>query len=309
LSTCNKLALLLKEAIGARKDVLVIASSDMYHGYDYEEADKVDNLTLSYIDKMDAQGLYYGLRDDKLQLCGGFGVVSLLILGKELGYDKVKLLKHTNSAEVTNKKTKGVWTVGYASLSVSRKEREKAMLNKEERKKLLEIARNSIEVYLKSGKKLEINEVDPLLLKEMGAFVTLNKNDELRGCIGNLIAKGPLYLTVRDMALEAALSDPRFSPVTLEELKNIDIEISVLSPMQKIDNPDKIRLGIDGVLVRKGYRSGVFLPQVATETGWSKDEFMANLCSHKAGLAADAWKDKDIEILTFTAEVFSEKKL
>jgi AmmeMemoRadiSam system protein B/AmmeMemoRadiSam system protein A len=309
LSICNKLALLLKRAIGERKDVLVIVSTDLYHGYDYEEARKIDNLTLSYIENMDAEGLYYGLRESKLQLCGGFGVVSALILSKELGQNKVKLLKYTNSAEVTGKRTKGAWTVGYASLSISREEMEKAMLNKEERKKLLEIARKSIEVYLKSAKKLELSETDPLLLKEMGAFVTLNKDGELRGCIGNLIGKNPLYLTVRDMAIEAAVSDPRFSPVTLEELRNIDIEISVLSPMQKIDNPDKIRLGIDGVLVRKGFRSGVFLPQVATETGWSKDEFISNLCSHKAGLAPDAWKDKDTEILTFTAEVFSEKKL
>jgi AmmeMemoRadiSam system protein A len=173
----------------------------------------------------------------------------------------------------------------------------------------LEIARKSIEVYLKTGRRLELSESDPLLLKEMGAFVTLNKDKELRGCIGNLIGKNPLYLTVRDMAVEAAQSDPRFPPLRLEELKDIDIEISVLSPMRKIDNPDKIRLGIDGVLVRKGFKSGVFLPQVATETGWKRDEFLSNLCSHKAGLAPDAWKDKETEILTFTAEVFSEKEL
>lgn len=309
LLTCNKLALLLKEAIGDRKDVLIIASTDLYHGYDYEEAVKIDNLTLACIENMDAEGLYYGLRDEKLQLCGGFGVVSALILSKELGENKVQLLKHTNSAEVTGKKTKGIWTVGYASLSIGREKVEGAMLNKEERKKLVEIARKSIEVYLKSGKKLELNESDPILLKEMGAFVTLNKDGDLRGCIGNLIGKSPLYLTVRDMAVEAALSDPRFPPVTLEELKDIDIEISVLSPMQRIDNPDKIRLGIDGVLLRQGFKSGVFLPQVATETKWTRDEFLSNLCSHKAGLPSDAWKDKTTEILTFTAEVFSEKKL
>ncbi|MFA5287592.1 MAG: AmmeMemoRadiSam system protein B [Candidatus Omnitrophota bacterium] len=309
LSSCNKFALLLKEAIGGRKDVLVLVSTDFYHGYDYKEASKIDNLTLSYIENMDAEGLYYGLRDSKLQLCGGFGVVSALILSKEFGENKVKLLKYTNSAEVTNKKTKGTWTVSYASLSISRGKTERAMLKIEEKKKLLGIARKSIESYLKSGKKLELSEADPFLLKDMGAFVTLKKDGELRGCIGNLIAKNPLYLTVRDMALEAAVSDPRFSPLTLDELKNIDIEISVLSPMQKIDNPDKIRLGIDGVLVRKGFKSGVFLPQVATETGWSKDEFMSQLCSHKAGLAPDAWKDKDTEIFTFTAEVFSEKEL
>jgi len=309
LDTCKNLAFLLKGAIGERKDVLVIVSTDFYHGYDYEEAEKIDNLSLSYIRNLDAEGLYYGLRDGKLQLCGGFGVVSALILSKELGQNKVKLLKRTNSTEVTGKRTKGLWTVGYASLSVSREEMEKVMLNKEERKKLLEIARKSMETYLKSGKKLELNENDPLLNKEMGAFVTLNKNKELRGCIGNLIGKNPLYLTIRDMAIEAAISDPRFSPLTLDELKDVVIEISVLSPMRKIDNPDNIRLGIDGVLVRKGFRSGVFLPQVATETGWSKEEFLSNLCSHKAGLAPDAWKDKDTEILVFTAEIFSEKDL
>ncbi|MDD5665610.1 MAG: AmmeMemoRadiSam system protein A, partial [Candidatus Omnitrophica bacterium] len=140
-------------------------------------------------------------------------------------------------------------------------------------------------------------------------FVTLHKRGELRGCIGNIIGRGPLYLTIRDMAVESATGDPRFSKVTLDELKDIDIEISVLSSMKKTDNPDDIRLGIDGVLVRKGFRSGVFLPQVATETGWSKDEFMSNLCAHKAGLSPDAWKGDGIEIYTFTAEIFSEKEL
>jgi AmmeMemoRadiSam system protein B/AmmeMemoRadiSam system protein A len=315
LDTCKKLAFLLKGAIGERKDVLVIVSTDFYHGYDYEEALKIDNLTLSCIKSLDADGLYYGLRDGRLQLCGGFGVVSLMVLSKELGLDQANLLKRTDSAEVTGKKVKRSWTVGYASLSINQRDacltagRERVMLNNEERKKLLGIARKSIEVYLRTGKKLELQEDNPLLKKDMGVFVTLNKNKELRGCIGNLIAKSPLYLAVREMAVEAAISDPRFPPVALGELKDIDIEISVLSPMQKIDNPDKIRLGVDGVLVRKGFRSGVFLPQVATETGWSKEEFLSNLCSHKAGLLPDAWKDKDTEILTFTAEIFSEKDL
>jgi hypothetical protein len=315
LLNCNKLALLLKEAIGEREDVLIIVSTDLYHGYDFEEAIKVDKLTLSYIENMDAEGLYYGIREGKLQLCGGFGAVSAIILSRELGENKVRLLKHTDSAEVTGKKVKGAWTVGYASLAIyQRKARslsaggKRDMLNNEEKKKLLEIARKSIATYLKSGKKLDIGESDPLLIKEMGAFVTLNKKGELRGCIGNLVGRKPLYLTVRDMAVEAAVSDPRFTPVTLEELKDIEIEVSVLSPMEIVDSPDNIRLGIDGVLVRKGSRSGVFLPQVATETGWNRDEFLSNLCSHKAGLAPDAWKDKETELLTFTAEVFSEKE-
>ena len=119
----------------------------------------------------------------------------------------------------------------------------------------------------------------------------------------------PLYLTIRDMAVESATGDFRFSSVTLPELKDIEIEISVLSPMQRIDSVDKIKLGTHGVLIRKGLRSGVFLPQVATETGWSKEVFLSTLCSQKAGLASLAWKDKETEIYIFTAEVFSEKDI
>lgn len=309
LSTCKKLANLLKEAIGNRKDILIVASTDMYHGYDYKEAEIIDSLTLSYLKNMDAEGLYYGLREAKLQLCGGFGTVATLILAKDLGYDKLQLLSYTNSAEVTGKKAKGIWTVGYASCAIGKKEREEAMLNKKQREELLRIARSSIESYLRTGRRPEVKNQDPELVKIMGAFVTLHKNGELRGCIGNIIGKEPLYLTVRDMAIEAAVGDPRFSPLELSELKEVEIEISVLTPLQKIESIDEIQLGTHGVLVKKGFRSGVFLPQVATETGWSKEEFLSYLCAHKAGLSADAWKDKSLEIYVFSAEVFSEKQV
>jgi hypothetical protein len=308
LSTCKKLADLLKEAIGNRRDILLVVSTDMYHGYDYDEAGIVDNLTLSYLKKMDCEGLYNGLREGKLQLCGGLPVVATLILAKELGHDKLKVLNYTNSAVVTARKVKGNWTVGYTSCVIDQQKGEKTMLNKNQKKKLLDIARKSIESYLNTGSKLEVKETDPVLVKEMGAFVTLHEHGELRGCIGNLIGTQPLYLTVRDMAVEAAVGDPRFPQVQSGELKNIEIEISVLSPMEKIDSVDKIQLGLHGVLVKQGFNSGVFLPQVATETGWSKEEFLSYLCAHKAGISADAWKDKSTEIYIFTADVFSEKE-
>ena len=344
---CKKLANLLKAAIGSRKDILVVASTDMYHGFDYDEAGVVDSVTLSYLKNMDAEGLYFALRDAKAQLCGGFGVVSTLLLAKELGHDKLFVLKHTNSAEVTGKKVKGIWTVGYASCVIDSRHSERSpegeaknldgreilqsaagllqndgknisqlshqkkgdvMLDNEQRKKLLEIARRSIEKYLKDGEKMEIKESDPLLIQESGAFVTLHEAGQLRGCIGNLVGRGPLYLTVRDMAVEAATGDSRFEALKLPELKNIEIEISVLSPMQKIKDVAEIKLGLHGVLVKKGFNSGVFLPQVASETGWSKEEFLSQLCSQKAGLAPDAWKDKSTDIYIFSAEVFSEKE-
>jgi AmmeMemoRadiSam system protein B/AmmeMemoRadiSam system protein A len=304
--TCQKLAEVLKAAIAKRSDVLVVASTDMSHGYDFEQTPIIDNRTLSYVENMDAQGLYQGLEEERLQLCGGYGVVATLLLAKSLGHDKVKVLKYTNSAEVTGQKIKGNWTVGYSSIAIDQEKKEVNMLNKEERKKLLSLARKSIEIYLKDGKRLELTESDPLLFKEMGAFVTLREHAQLRGCIGSLVGSKPLYLTVGDMAIEAAVGDPRFSPLGLSELKSIEIEISVLSPMEKVDSADKIKLGLHGVLLKRGFNSGVFLPQVATETGWTKEEFLSNLCSHKAGLSPDAWKDKKTELYIFSAEVFSE---
>lgn len=307
-STYQKLAQLLKQEIASRQGVLVIASCDLYHGYDYQDAQKYDELTLSSIKNMDAEGIYNALRQGNLEFKDGFPAIILLMLAKDMGCKTVRVLSHTNSAVVTGKKIKGVWTVGYSSCALDKEDKENNMLNQAQRKKLLEIARGSLEEYLKTGKKMNLSEADPVLVKEMGAFVTLKENDELRGCIGNLIATGPLYLTVRDMAVEAAVGDPRFAAVELAELKKIEIEISVLSPMEKVDSADRIELGKHGVLVRKGMQSGVFLPQVAAETGWNKEEFLSNLCLHKAGLAPDAWKDKSTEIYIFTAEVFSEKE-
>lgn len=307
---CKELAGLIKDAIGNRKDVLIIASADLYHGYDYDEVDRFDTNTLSYIQKQDAEGLYKALLDGTAQICGqgGMGVVVTLLVSKDLGHTKVATLYRTNSAIVTGKKEKGLWTVGYASCAIDNPEGAVNMLNKEQRKKVLTLARSSIETYLKTGKKLAVTESDPLLNEKLGAFVTLTEHGNLRGCIGNLVGTKELYLTIRDMAVEAATGDPRFNPLELNDLKNIEIEISVLSPMQRVDSAEKIVLGKHGVVVKKGYKSGVFLPQVATETGWSKEEFLSQLCSQKAGLSPDAWKDPATELYTFTAEVFNERE-
>ncbi len=308
LASCKKISTLIKEAINGRKDVLLVVSSDLYHGYDLKEAEQADLSTLELIKNFDYEELYYSLRDAKAQACGGFATVIALKIAKETGYNKAEVLNHTNSAAVTGETSDGKWTVGYASVVLYNPEGGR-MLNSQQRKKLLEIARVSIDTYLQSSKKTELSETDPVLKQEMGAFVTLNKHGDLRGCIGNLSGNQSLYLTIRDMAVEAAVDDPRFNPLTLSELKDIEIEISVLSPLKRVDSADKIEIGKHGVLVRKGYQSGVFLPQVATETGWSKEEFLNNLCAHKAGLPQDAWKDKNTELYIFNAEVFSEKEM
>ena len=179
-------------------------------------------------------------------------------------------------------------------------------LNQKQKNRLLEIARKTINAYVSSGEKLEFSEDDELLSKHMGAFVTIGNQGKLRGCIGNIIGRGPLYLTVRDLAVASATDDHRFSPITVDELEQIDIEISVLTEPKLIEDVEEIKMGVHGVIIKKGLNSGVFLPQVADETGWSREEFLNNLCSHKAGLSADAWRDKATQTYSFRAQVFKE---
>jgi AmmeMemoRadiSam system protein B/AmmeMemoRadiSam system protein A len=299
----------LVKAIGQRKDVLLVASTDLTHSYDYQETEIFDKLNLSYLEKMSAEDLYDKLKEGTAQMCGGLPVVAAMLAAKTLGHNKLKILSYTNSARVTQRKIKGEWTVGYVSAVIDQEKSEEGMLNAEQKKRLLEISRKTIEEYLISGKRLDFKEDDPLLKEIQGAFVSLYSDGELRGCIGNIIGQKPLFETVRDMAIESATADPRFGPLTKDELKDIEIEISVLSPLKKITNIDEFKLGAHGVLVRRGLSQGIFLPQVAAETGWSKEEFLSYLCSHKAGLSSDAWKDPKTELLIFSAQVFSEKEI
>ena len=149
-------------------------------------------------------------------------------------------------------------------------------------------------------------EPTPLLLTKCGAFVSLHIDGNLRGCIGYITAYKPLIETVREMACSAAFSDPRFTPLEAEEVPVTEIEISVLSPFEKISDIKRIEVGRHGLLVRKEPYSGLLLPQVATEYRWDREEFLSHTCQ-KAGLPANAWKKGGLEIEIFSAEVFCEK--
>ncbi len=181
------------------------------------------------------------------------------------------------------------------------------MLTDEQKKILLKLTRDTIENYIIKGIIPRFESDDPAFNQKAGAFVTLHKSGELRGCIGIIESNRKLYETIIEMAIEAARNDPRFQPVNEYELKDIDIEISVLTPPQKIQSLDDIELGRHGVIIKKGFASGVFLPQVAKETGWTKEEFLRHLCRDKAGLPEEAFKDKNTQIYIFEAEVFGEK--
>jgi AmmeMemoRadiSam system protein B/AmmeMemoRadiSam system protein A len=301
-SDAQSLAATLALTLKGRKDCLIVASSDMSHYHPYDEANRIDRYSINIITALKARELYEEGRLDVCELCGLLPVTAALLTAKEMGYDKIKELKYANSGDITGDKSR---VVGYLSAAVYKEE--KSMLNNAQRKRLLVIARESLSGFVRDGKRREFTESDPMLNKNMGAFVTLNERGQLRGCIGNMVGSGPLYKTVANMAIEAATGDPRFPRLSPEEINKVRIEVSVLSPLKKVSGPDEITIPGDGVIVKRGFRSGVYLPQVATETGWGKEEFLTSLCAHKAGLAPDAWKDPATEMYTFTAEVFGEE--
>ena len=186
------------------------------------------------------------------------------------------------------------------------KEKEKSepeLLDAEAQRLLKEIAREAIASAL-SNKGYVLPETLPAVLKEpCGAFVTLTKRGNLRGCIGYITASRPLAETVRDVAVAAAFEDTRFTPVTSDEWPRIDIEVSVLTPMAPVSDISSIQPGTHGLYIRKGYRSGLLLPQVATEYGWDRKTFLEQTC-RKAGLNKDAWKEEGVKIFCFRAQVF-----
>lgn len=175
-------------------------------------------------------------------------------------------------------------------------------LSGEEKERLKKLVKDAIEGVL-FGSQCTPVETSGHLDEQCGAFVTIKNCGSLKGCIGYVRGYLPLHETVRQMAIQAAFHDPRFAPVTKDEWKGCDFEISVLSPMKKIKNIDEIEVGVHGLYIEKGVHSGLLLPQVATEQGWDRTEFLEYTC-YKAGLPKDAWKSKDIDIYIFSADVF-----
>ncbi|MDP2938518.1 MAG: AmmeMemoRadiSam system protein B [Candidatus Omnitrophota bacterium] len=294
-------------------NTLIVVSSDLSHYPKYEDANysdgkvidailsgKGDNLKKT-ISELEKEGI------SNLQTCACASNSIEVVMGL-MGDKNSKLLKYANSGDVSGDKSR---VVGYASIVFMDSNLSTGsglFLSKQQQKRLLEIAKDSVETYIKDGKILEIKENDPELGKPLGAFVTLKEEGELRGCIGVFTGDvdEPLYKIVSEMAISAAVNDPRFNPITKNELDKLDYEISVLNPLKKVSSWKDIEIGKHGVRIIRGSRAGVFLPQVALENNWDLDTFMNVLCTQKAGLPADCWKDKDTEIYVFTAQVFED---
>ena len=178
-------------------------------------------------------------------------------------------------------------------------------LTKSDQELLLRLARNSIEAQVKGRAPTLSDQIPEKFRKPCGVFVSLHRQGRLRGCIGYLEAVQPLIQSVQDMAVAAAFRDPRFPPLKEDELADLEVEISVLTPMRRIFKAEEIEVGKHGLYIERGLARGLLLPQVAAQCGWDRTNFLEQTCC-KAGLPSDAWKDPDSRISVFGAEVFSE---
>ncbi|MCL5010631.1 MAG: AmmeMemoRadiSam system protein B [Patescibacteria group bacterium] len=294
---------------------LLVISSDLSHYPSYEAAKKLDQKTIEAISGLDtakfnawAGRAENGEIDEADTLaCGAPGIELAMLIAKHSGL-KPQLLKYANSGDYfpeTKNRAVGYAAIGFERSLTPFQNKGVKLLSGEEQKTALQIARKTLEAYFADEKSAK---TEPALIfqEKRGVFVTLKKQGRLRGCIGNFMPDVNLTENIKDMALSAAFNDSRFVPLQKSELKDVKIEISVLSKMQKIDNPDLIEIGKHGVYVRKGQKAGVYLPQVAIELGWTREQFLNSLCAEKAGLAQNCWRDGTAELYIFTAQVFGE---
>lgn len=278
---------------------LIVVSSDFSHYHPYEEAVALDTTCINFIHKIDIDNAA------SCEACGLMPILTLMHIAKKLNWQNDVVI-YANSGDITNDKTR---VVGYSSIIFYEKNNE---LTEKEKEFLLKIARQKLEsIYTKEEINIDTSELTPNLKKIQGCFTTLTKNKNLRGCIGYILPQEELYKCVMDNIVNAALHDIRFMPVTQDELKDIEIEISVLSVPKKIEfsSPEdllsKLRPLVDGIVLKSGPYQSTYLPQV-WEMFPDKESFLSSLCE-KAGLVQDCWK-KDIEVYTYQADVFPESE-
>ncbi len=312
------------------ENTIVIASSDLTHYPDYADSVIADDRTVEAIMTGDPDTLASTIREMESEhianidtfACGELAIRTIMTLARSLGISSVTTLNMANSGDVDEGTEDRV--VGYAAVAFSKNvlgvdtadaDLEHAdigftgdeVLSSDARREALGIAYATLNAFVEDGVEPAFDPASIELTVPLGAFVTLQKNGGLRGCIGLFSTDEPLWKVIRDMTVAAASEDNRFDPVKADELEDITIEISVLSPMKRISDPTtEIQMGRHGVYVKKSGHSGTYLPQVATDNNWDLETFMDSLCGQKAGIGADSWKDGSAEIYTYTAQVFGQ---
>lgn len=305
------------------RQALIVASSDLSHYPAENDARAADRRTLEAMATLDPDRLRAAIsqsvgkvRNLDTCACGEAAVMSAMVAARAMGATRGRVLSYANSGDLPVGEADRV--VGYGAVAFTTGEPGSdatALLppppaalslapSAPDKKLMLALARETIRRYLDAGTVPLPRNFSPALDRPQGVFVTLRKRGELRGCIGQMQPDRPLRVLTASMALAAAFQDPRFDKVTATELKDIDIEISVLTPFKEIPKADAIVVGRDGVLLQKGRQSAVFLPQVATEEHWSREEMLDNLCV-KGGMNAGCWRS-GAKLSTFQADVFKE---
>ncbi len=316
-SMCQKIADALKPYFNSRN--LFVVSSDFSHYPDYEGAKEADSTTGAAIAANSPETFLKAIEENESKrihglatsACGWSSILTLLDMSSQVADMKVENVRYQNSGD--SRYGDKLRVVGYHSFAFVRPQvsgdSHEMSLSNQEKKILLQIARQSIEEKLGKKKPSTVDESQlPESLKiPCGAFVTLHNNKQLRGCIGHMQSDKPLWKTVWEMAWAAALLDSRFEPVEASELDYIDIEISVLTPLKRIYSIDEFELGRDGILMEKDGRHGTLLPQVAEKTNWTKIEFLEQCAKRKAGIGKDGWQTADL--YTYQAIVFSEHEI
>jgi AmmeMemoRadiSam system protein A len=282
---------------------LIVVSTDLSHYHPYNEAVALDEPCVDAIVAGDFKNA------SRCEMCGYYPVLVLMKVAQKLNWS-AKLLKYANSGDVTGDLSA---VVGYASIAFYKAAEKTVGLSAEQKKYLLKVARDTIESYAKEKKRFEPQTRDTVLREHKGVFVTLEKDGDLRGCIGHLEAVQPLYLDVRDNAWNAAFRDPRFKPVSTGELSEIEIEVSVLSTPELIvaSSPEEylkaIQPNVDGIILDYKGAGATYLPQV-WEMLPDKEQFLFSLCQ-KAGLSGDCWKKPGVKLYRYHVDAFKESEL
>jgi MEMO1 family protein len=307
-------ALAHKLAYNFDDNTILIISTDLSHYPNWKDANTSDNLLVDSILLNNVDLFEQTLADitarkfpnEITAACGQDAIKVALKMAGILGIINFQKIKYENSGDVTGDKSR---VVGYASLiGVS----ESIMysspaFNKNIQKEALEIARNTLDSYLSTGKIPDIKSQSTVLQEPLGVFTTLTKNGLLRGCIGEFEPTKPLYKVIKSTTVSSATEDKRFLPVTTDELKDIKIEISVMTPRRKVTDWKNIKLGTEGVVIQRGVSGGTFLPQVASDNNWDLEKFLSELCSQKAGLEKNCYKDPTANIYSFEVTNFAEE--
>lgn len=287
--------------VAKSKKILVVASTDMSHFLTKKEANVLDASTIALVKTLSTDVLIRKVERHENIMCGGGPVVSALLYAKKADPVQVDILQYADSSEAGTPESS---VVGYfAAAILSRTGGEASFsLTREEKNELVRIARQAIQLGVESKTLMEYQPNNSNFRVPKGVFVTITKKGELRGCIGFIEPIFPLCQAVIQAAYYAALQDTRFDPIAGSELKDLEVEVSVLSPLTRITDPSLVKVGKHGLVIEQGGRKGLLLPQVPAQFGWTHDEFLDEACV-KAGLPPSAWK-KGAAVYTFEALVF-----